>query len=78
MKYKDIFIILLLILIIFLIKKKLHIENFIASTECLGLSTPLGMSCGNYLVNNKYCLPDKNDCFFLNNENRCWCKVLDN
>ena len=75
MDYKDIFIIFL-VLIIVTFKK--NFEQFTADPQCMGLSTPLGMKCGNYLVNNQYCLPDPNDCFITNNENRCWCKILNN
>jgi hypothetical protein len=44
----------------------------------MGLSAPLEMGCGNYLVDNQYCLPDPNDCFILNNEKKCWCKIIKN
>jgi hypothetical protein len=73
-----IYIILLLILIIVTLRKYLKFEKFAASPDCMGLATPLGMTCGNYSVNDKQCLPDPNDCFILNNEKRCWCKILNN
>lgn len=78
MDYKDIFIILLILLIIVTSKKNLNLEKFSADPQCMGLSAPLEMSCGNYLVDNQYCLPDPNDCFILNNEKKCWCKIIKN
>ena len=78
MNYKNIFIILLLILIIIILKTQLNSEHFNSDSRCMGLSTPIGMTCGNYSVNDEYCSPDPNDCFTLYNQKRCWCKILNN
>lgn len=46
------------------------------SIDCMGLSTPIDMSCGNQKVNGLLCQPDPNDCFIENNLNKCHCKIL--
>jgi len=71
-------IIILLIIVIIILFFNEYFEKFTADPICMNLSAPLDTpTCGNYKVNNGYCVPNPKDCFIDNitKEERCWCKL---